>query len=449
MSIVNGIITNMGKKIAADGIGGDLQAAFHSSQKRQSWYFSDAPIKMGAKYKPFLNTTVIFASQQALDDARAAANYGLSIPSYTSPTDLIGADWSIHRPNGTDYPRRAQQDFEKYYMDAEDVPACCTWPDDDITVNIINSNSATTVPFFAYQKTGQLKDWRPDSVAGMVAPSSARSNTQIDAICALSELNASGGAVITSLTEPYMGLAIFEGSTFKKFVGCPHPLVASQNVRDIDMYQLRSADITGLQGSYTAVACIRYKRDSINYGYIPLPKGTSEVYKNLFNLKIGGAEFYKYWQRGIAETNIVSDVQTLTTTASNVYVTIRVQNNSGIAHQSSGTNADGWLLYVTISGSIVAGGITKNINRTTGGLSIRNYYPGAMQFLTIPKDGTTDITFLVPKVWNQNESDPAEMVESGMVVLTCNLKYVSGGVVEDFDRAPTSQQPTLSISYGN
>lgn len=437
----------MGRKIAADG-SGDLQQAFGTSQKSHAWFFSTAPIKLAAKYKPFNNTTVIFADQLSRDTAREGANYGLTIPKYTAASDLIDADWTLHRPNGTTYPRRAL-DFEKYYVDAPDVPVCCTWPEDNIVVNIINSNAATTVPFFVYQKTGQLKDWRPDPVAGMVAPSTVRNSTQIDAICSLSELNASGGSVITSLTEPYLGLAFFQNTTFKKFVGCPHPLVASQDVRDIDMYQLRGADITGLQGDYTAMACIRYKRDSTNYGYIPLPKGTGNIYKNKFNLKIGGAEYYTYWQRGLAKTNTVSSTQSLRTTGTNVYVTIRVQNNTGIAHQSSSANADGWLLYVTITGSVVINGVTTTINRTSRALSIRNYYPGTSQFLTIPKDGTTDITFLVPKIWNQNESEPAVAISSGEVILTCYMRYVVSGNTEDFDRAPTTEQPVLKVTYGS
>ena len=275
----------------------------------------------------------------------------------------------------------------------------------------------------------------------MVAPSTVRSNTQIDAICSLSELNASGGSVITSLTEPYLGLAFFQNTTFKKFVGCPHPLVASQDVRDIDMYQLRGADITGLQGDYTAMACIRYKRDSTNYGYIPLPKGTGNIYKNKFNLKIGGADMYTYWKRGLSKTNTTSSTGTLRTTGSTVYATIRIQNNSGITHSTDPANYNKWILVVSVTGTVNGSSIAPPDRRLT-----MKSYPAGM---VMANGQSIDVTFQIARIWNNDPTEPAVVVTSGSISVEAYLYYNDGGADSAFTRGAAAQQAALLVTYGN
>lgn len=453
MAIQNDMIVGMGSKLTTGGTG-DLQKAFNSSQKSQAWFFSTAAIKIAAKYKPFNNTTVVFASETARDTARANANYGLTIPKFTAASDLIDADWTLHRPNGTSYPRRAK-DFEGYYRGAPDVPVCCTWPNDDIVINLINENVSISVPFFVYQKEGLLKDWRPDSSAGMVRPTTTRSNAQIDAICAISELNASGGAVITSLDSPYLGLAIFSGTTLKKFVGCRSQLVAKQeDVIENNMFILHGTDITEMIGTYTAVPCIRYKRDAVNYGYIPLPKGTGNVYKNKFNLIIGGADKYKAWQRGVSLTSTIpqSPASMITMTSSTlqnyVYVIVRVQNLSGIEHYSTQSGLSHWYLHTWLSGEVRFRGDedTTPIGRT---VSAGVYNPGPF---TIANDGTVDLVFRIPNIWSVNASDTARQIDAGMVTLSIaptdeGLKYVTTSGTDSFGKDSMLSQ-LLTIKYG-
>lgn len=439
----NRMIVGMGTVLATDSTG-DLQLAFSSSQMAKSWYFASAPIKIGAKYKPFIHTTVAFSDQSSRDTARAGVNYGVSIPDCQSSA-LLDTDWSVARPDGSTSQPRRSLDFEKYYLDAPDVPVCCMFSG-VISINPININSATMIPFFIYQKTGVIADRAPDTTNGVSSTAVGRNSTQIEACLDLSELNAQGGAVITSLTNPYLGFSIYQGTTFKGFFGCRSKLLASQTTGDIDMYHFHTADITGLAaGDYTAMACIRYG-SSNSYKFIPMPTGTAGTYQNKYTMKIGGADLYTYKRKGLSKTNTASSTTSLTTTGPGVYITINVTNNTGIVHDSNNTNSSGWILNATLTGSYVQNGVTKSVNRTTGNLGMQNFYPGTSQYLTIPKDGNVDITFFIPNIWTTDGSTPTSGVTSGSLAVTAVLKYVSGGSSQNFTAA--SSQPSLLITYG-
>lgn len=439
MSVSSGIITNMGKKLGVSS-DGDLQVVFSTSQTGQAWFFASAPIRMGAKYKPFNNTSVTFADMNARNTARANANYGLTIPTMTQAEiqAMTGDGWTLHRPNGTSYPRRAQ-DFEGYYNAAPYAPLYCT-ASATIVANTINSNSLNPCAFFVYQKSGQLADKQPDAAGGTSTTSAGRSSTQIAACLEASELKADS-TIITSLTNPYLGIAVFSGTTFKGFAGCTSKLIASQSTRDNDMFIVRLAAFTGIGlGTYTGKACIRYGSELGGYMYVPLPAISGVCYNN-FTVKIGGADLYTYSKRGLSTSNTASSTGTITTTLSTVYVTIRVTAPAGIAHQSNASNS-GWTLVTTVTGKVNGFNITPPDRR----LSMANYYPGTSTFLSIPAGGSTDITFRIDKVWNQDPTSSATVVTSGYVDIECYLKYSSGGVDTDFTRA--AQQTVLRVNYG-
>lgn len=435
----------MGKKIAANGIGGDLQAAFHSSRKSHSWYFSDAPIKMGAKNKPFLDTTVIFANMNERDTARVNANYGLTIPTMTQAEiqAMTGDGWTLHRPDGTSYPQRAQQDFEGYYHDAPYAPLYCTAPD-TIVANIINSNSVNPCAFFVYQKSGQLADKQPDAAGGTSTTSAGRSSTQIAACLEASELKADS-TIITSLTNPYLGIAVFSGTTFKGFAGCTSKLIASQSTRDNDMFIVRLAAFSALGvGTYTGKACIRYGSVLEGYGYVPLP-AISGVCNNNFTVKVGGQDMYDAYQVNVKTDGTPSaagSAVTLRTTSTTIYVTIKVHNSSGIVHDTAAGDVNKWILVTNLNGSVVQRGQSSStpVNRDVTSTPY-NYTPAAMH---MDVNGDCLISYQITNCWSPNAGQVVA-IDSGNISLTCRLYYDSTSA--PFNR-PTSGQLLLDIEYG-
>lgn len=129
MGYSGGILTAPFTKIAANGQG-DLQLALGRSVLSHSQLVGDVDangnpvnrINMWAKYKPFRDATVAFASSAARELAREVANYGISIPSAGFGSiignngmiaNLASAAWSYVKPRvGTD-PLRAL-DFDGY-----------------------------------------------------------------------------------------------------------------------------------------------------------------------------------------------------------------------------------------------------------------------------------------------------------------------------------------------
>lgn len=109
------VLTSPFTKIAANGQG-DLQKALSSSLMSQIRLFTETNINPMAKYKPFRDSTVLFATDAARNAARANARYGFGgIPpqlvlSQTDPKN----NWVYLRPRGGAYnePLRAL-DFVK------------------------------------------------------------------------------------------------------------------------------------------------------------------------------------------------------------------------------------------------------------------------------------------------------------------------------------------------
>jgi len=431
MSVTNGKISNrIGVVIAADGVSGDLQKIFGVAVTRKQWYFTAAPINPCSKCKPFRSTTAFTDHYNSPSSARLAAlvlaNYGIILPSCTA-SELRTAECTYNRPTASHLLRT--QDFEQYYHLAPGAIACCPMAS-TIVINAINLNGNPRIVFFVYQKSGMLADKSPDPVNGISSASAGRTSEYINAICDLSDLKVQGEHVTAyELTNPHLGLAIYDGTTFKGFFGCTSALVASQQVTDINMYGFPSTLITGLTGEYTAIACIRY--GTTQFKYIPL-QGFGG-YSRAFSLKIGGAEYYTYTLRGLAETNVVSANNTLTTT------------DTGIAHQTSTATAGYWVLRTRITGTITRRGISNNIDRTQES-TMANYYPGTGQSLTIAKDGYADITFALSKIWNNDASQPAAALDSGRLTLACSLVYKTGSGEQAFTRG--ASQPLLTVIYG-
>lgn len=99
-------------KIAANGTG-DLQTALGTTSMSQIALCTHANINAIAKYKPFKNPNISFASFASRNAARAAARYGMTEPTYFYPNAYtIPAAWSYDRPVSGVNPLRAQ-DFIK------------------------------------------------------------------------------------------------------------------------------------------------------------------------------------------------------------------------------------------------------------------------------------------------------------------------------------------------
>lgn len=452
MGITNGIITNMGVKIAANG-SGDLQQSFGSSQASQAWYFSTAPIKMGAMKKPFLNTTVIFADMNARDTARANANYGLTIPTMTLAEirAMTGDGWELHRPNGTSYPRRAQ-DFEGYYHGAPDATLYCTKDSNTIVANTINANALNPCAFFVYQKSGYLKYGRPDPAAGTVKEEDGRNSAQRGACLELKDLKAGGAYIANSsaqsvLTNPHLGILVFNGNTLKGFAGCTEKLVDSQATQQNDMFIVRLAAFSSLGvGTFTGKACIRYGSELGGYNYVPLPAISGVCYNN-FTVKIGGQDMYDAYQVNVKEDGTPSAATSavrLRTTSTTVYVTIKVHNGSGIMHDTDPdpSEINKWILVTSRAGSVTprdgSGDKTQFDPITSTPYSIT---PAAMH---MDVNGDCLISYQLRQVWSPNPAGQLP-ISAGSLTLTCNLYY--GSTSAPFNRPVTGQIP-LDIVYG-
>lgn len=133
MSVTNGKISPpMGKKLGV-GNDGDLQLAFGVTNKSHLWFFTDAPINMWAKFKPFRHPNNAIYSGRFLDANNRAqvnsdryqgarsVNYGLVAPTggpYSIPADVVGKFWSYARVQSGINPASAL-DFEGYNHNAQ------------------------------------------------------------------------------------------------------------------------------------------------------------------------------------------------------------------------------------------------------------------------------------------------------------------------------------------
>lgn len=424
---------------------GDLQTAFGVSQMGKAWFFSTAPIRMGAKNKPFLNTSPTFTDMNARDTARASANYGITIPTMTEAEirAMTGEGWTLHRPNGTSYPRRAQ-DFEGYYNAAPYAPLYCTKNSNTIVANVINSNSLNPCAFFVYEKSGQLAYGVPDATAGTTRNSDGRTTAQRNACLELADLKA-GSSLITDLTNPYLGIVVFSGTTLKGFAGCTEKLVASQSTWLPDMYIVRLAAFSALGvGTFTGKACVRYGSAVGGYGYVPLP-AISGVCNNNFTVKIGGQDMYDAYQVNVKTDGTPSAAGSavrLRTTSTTIYVTIKVHNGSGIVHDTAPGDVNKWILVTNLNGSVVKRGESSSttVNRDVTSTPY-NYTPAAMH---MDVNGDCLISYQITNCWSPTQGQVVA-ISSGSISLTCRLYYNSTSA--PFNR-PASGQLLLDIVYG-
>lgn len=145
MAIVNyHVPARMGVKIGANGQG-ELEEIFGvSTHKNHAWFFSDAPINIWAKFKPFIpasgdgiyedHFTAADGTPNTSGDryvAAAAANFGLTAPANRStPAATLTDSWVYTRPVQGQNPLRAL-DFEYYYHHA---PSPIVGPIGDIEI---------------------------------------------------------------------------------------------------------------------------------------------------------------------------------------------------------------------------------------------------------------------------------------------------------------------------
>jgi hypothetical protein len=189
------------------------------------------------------------------------------------------------------------------------------------------------------------------------------------------------------------------------------------------MYRLNSDTIknTNLTGTYKAVPVIRqyimpFSGQVAEYTYIPLPTypliGNSPVFRNLFTLKIGGAEFYPYAVLGINTTRSTTSYSATASSADTVYIIVQVTNNSGKTLTIDTTASNYWKVAVKVTGRAYTNATTyTEINRT-------NYMTCMSGQFTIAAGATTKLVFTAGVLWSNGSTPPATLHTNSYVNFT-------------------------------
>ena len=135
---------------------------------------------------------------------------------------------------------------------------------------------------------------------------------------------------------------------------------------------------------------------------------------------------------GVAEAVTDNPMRLLMTTASTVYVTMRITNNSKASLIITAGNNSKFTLVCGISGTVVDARGTHSISRTITTAAI--YRPTTNQ--TVPVGGSVDLIYQITNIWSEDGTTDPQHIESGTLTLSPTLKLggtdaypLSGGLL--------------------
>lgn len=392
---------------------GDIQQALGTSTGNLGTLCTHRNINVFARWKPIWLT-----GDRPTDAQIATARYGLAARATSSRSSLatMSLAWTYNKAQA---PWFRQLDFDRYYNGA--VVPFMQANGQSLLVDLVSGNTASAA-FYMLMRTGALAN-KPFSQGGGIGSSgTAVPSNRLDYCITVEDLGFdSGGGTYHDIMGAYLGLVVFSGSTYKGEIWASVP-VAALSYRDNDMFLVPLADLDVAPGNYTAVACAK-QSDGLTY-YLPVYDDAS--YPARFSLIVGGVDYYKQDRVGLALTTTGATTTRMTTTASDIYVKMRIYNNTG---RSVTLNVrDGrFVLSTRIRGTVVDYTGTHSIDRTqTSGV----VYPTSD--ITVADGGYGDMVFDITNIWSNSAGTQPTLIESGELDIAPTLQFYRGGTTTDF-----------------
>lgn len=429
MSYSSGLIT---KPVVSDTANGDIQTALGVNDGDLGALCTHANINKFAKFKP----NELTGYNQPSDAQLATARYGLAAIATSSRASLptMSLGWTYR---GAQAPYFRQLDYDRYYHNAP-IPFMQA-NGQSLTVDLVNQSTAPAL-FYMLMNAGALSNKPFSTASGIGTSGTAVPANRLDYCIAVEDLGFdSGGGSYQSLIGAYLGLVIFQGTTYKGEVWAS-TAVAELSQRDNTMFIVPMSGLNLAMGDYTAVACAKKTSGGLTY-YLPVYNDAS--YPTRFALTVGGLDLYRQQAYGIAKTNTASVDILIRTTGSDAYITMRFNNNSGRTLDIAGGSNTKFTLKCEISGSIVSNGVTTNISRT-----IANGKAYITASMATPSSGTISVAdgsyaslvYRIPNIWSTDGTTTPSIIDSGEVTLLPRL-YYNGETIysSNFNRVLTAR----------
>ena len=414
MAYSSGLIT---KPVSSDTAGGDIQQALGISGVGDLGTLCTSPkINVCSKYKP--NAAVGY--DQPSDATLATNHYFLAAVATNSRNALatMALGWTYH---GAQAPYFRQLDFDRYYNGAP-IPFMQA-NGQSLLLDLVSGNASPAL-FYMLMTGGALANKPFVSGQGIGSSGTAVPSNRLAYCIAVEDLGFdSGGGTYHSLMGAYLGLVIFQGTTYKGEVWSSVP-VAELSQRDNNMFNVPTNTLSLAQGTYTAVACAKQ-------GNYYLPVYNHADYPARFTFVVGGVESYAQDVRGLSVNSSGSWINTLSingNTYSDIYVMARLYNQTG---RSVTLNVRDHRFYLsteieTIDPVVDAQGSHTFTRTQSSPLVTPTNDP------TIADGGYVEMVFKITNIWSGSATSSPSIIESGRLLITSSLQFVSGGTSVDF-----------------
>lgn len=415
MAYSSGLIT---KPVRNYPSGGDIQQALGISGVGDlGTLCTHANINIFSKYKP----NAVTGYDQPSDAVLATNRYGLAAIATNSRNALatLALGWTYH---GAQSPYFRQLDFDRYYNGAP-IPFMQA-NGQSLLLDLVSGNASPAL-FYMLMTGGALANKPFVAGQGIGSSGTAVPSNRLAYCIAVEDLGFdSGGGTYHSLMGAYLGLVIFQGTTYKGEVWSSVP-VAELSQRDNNMFNVPTNTLSLAQGTYTAVACGRVTEDG-HYYYLPVYNDAN--YPTRFTFVVGGVDSYAQDRIGLALTQGGTYSTLLRTNQSDIYLKMRLYNQTGRS-VTLNVRDNRFRVSTHITGSRVDSqtSLPVDIDRTQVSQLI-----SPTSDPIIADGGYVEMFFGLTNIWSNTAGGSVPAFDSGNLTIVPSLQFVSGGSAADF-----------------
>ena len=406
MAYSSGLIT---KPVSSDTAGGDIQQALGISGVGDLGTLCQHPnINIFSKFKP----NAVTGYDQPSDATLATNRYGLAAVATNSKNALatMALGWTYH---GAQAPYFRQLDFDRYYNGAP-IPFMQA-NGQSLLLDLVSGNASPAL-FYMLMNAGALANKPFVAGQGIGSSGTAVPSNRLAYCIAVEDLGFdSGGGTYHSLMGAYLGLVIFQGTTYKGEVWSSVP-VAELSQRDNNMFNVPTNTLSLAQGTYTAVACAKQ-------GNYYLPVYNHADYPTRFTFVVGGVDSYAQDRIGLALTQGGTYSTLLRTNQSDIYLKMRLYNQTGRS-VTLNVRDNRFRVSTRITGSTDT---TASIDRTQVSQLI-----SPTSDPTIADGGYVEMVFGLTNIWSNTAGQAPTVFTEGNLTIVPSLQFVSGGSAADF-----------------
>ena len=420
MAYSSGLIT---KPVSSDTAGGDIQQALGISGVGDLGTLCQHPnINIFSKFKP----NAVTGYDQPSDATLATNRYGLAAVATNSKNALatMALGWTYH---GAQAPYFRQLDFDRYYNGAP-IPFMQA-NGQSLLLDLVSGNASPAL-FYMLMTGGALANKPFVAGQGIGSSGTAVPSNRLDYCIAVEDLGFdSGGGTYHSLMGAYLGLVIFQGTTYKGEVWSSVP-VAELSQRENNMFNVPTNTLSLAQGTYTAVACAKQ-------GNYYLPVYNHADYPTRFTFTVGGVDSYAQDRIGLALTQGGTYSTLLRTNQSDIYLKMRLYNQTGRS-VTLNVRDNRFRVSTRITGSTDT---TASIDRTQVSQLI-----SPTSDPTIADGGYVEMIFGLTNIWSNTAGQAPTVFTEGNLTIVPSLQFVSGGSAADFPQYGVGPR-VLAVTY--